>query len=210
MSTQNNFNRRSFLKTSSLAGGGLLISFSSFAGLIGAAEMAGAAGDKTLELNSFIKISENGQIMLVSSNPEFGSNVKTSMPMILAEELDVDWKDVIVEQADFAPKKFERQFTGGSQAIRTAWKPLRTAGATARQMLISAAALSWNVPVEEIATEKGVLFHKSSGKKAGYGEMAAKAATLPVPKNVPLKKLSEFTIIGSSKKNVDGDRKSVV
>jgi len=204
MSTQNNFNRRSFLRTSSLAGGGLLISFSSLAGLIGAAEIADVAGDKTLELNSFIKISENGQITLVSSNPEFGSNVKTSMPMILAEELDVDWKDVIVEQADFAPKKFDRQFTGGSQAIRTAWRPLRTAGATARQMLISAAALSWNVPSEEITTEKGVLFHKSSGKKAGYGEMATKAATLPAPKNVPLKKLSDFTIIGSSKKNVDG------
>lgn len=204
MSTQNNFNRRSFLKVSSLAGGGLMISFSSLAGLIGVPGMAEAAGDKTLELNSFIKISENGQITLVSSNPEFGSNVKTSMPMILAEELDVDWKDVMVEQADFAPKKFERQFTGGSQAIRTAWKPLRTAGAAARQMLISAAALSWNVPAEEITTEKGVLFHISTGKKAGYGEMAARAATLPAPKNVPLKKRSDFTIIGSSKKNVDG------
>jgi len=204
MSTQNNFNRRSFLKVSSLAGGGLMISFSSLAGLIGIPGMEDAAGGKTLELNSFIKISENGQITLVSSNPEFGSNVKTSMPMILAEELDVDWKDVIVEQADFAPKKFERQFTGGSQAIRSAWRPLRNAGAAARQMLISAAALSWNVPAEEITTEKGVLFHKSTGKKAGYGEMAAKAATLPAPKNVPLKKISDFSIIGSAKKNVDG------
>lgn len=201
MSTQNSFNRRSFLKVSSLAGGGLMISFSSLAGLLTGSEMA---GDKVLELNSYIKINENGQVTLVSSNPEFGSNVKTSMPMILAEELDVDWKDVIVEQADFAPKKFERQFTGGSQAIRTAWKPLRNAGATARQMLISAAALSWNVPAEEITTEKGVLFHQASGKKAGYGEMAAKAATLPAPKNVPVKKLSDFKIIGSSKKNVDG------
>lgn len=205
MSTQNNFNRRSFLKVSSLAGGGLMISFSSLAGLISSPEILEAVEDKILELNSYIKISEKGLVTLMSPNPEFGSNVKTSLPMILADELDVDWKDVMVEQADFAPKKFERQFTGGSQAIRSMWRPLRNAGATARQMLVNAAAQTWNVPVEEITTEKGILFHIASGKKAGYGEMAATAATLPAPKNVKLKKLSDFKIIGSSKKNVDGE-----
>ncbi len=205
MSTQNNFNRRSFLKASSLAGGGLMISFSSLAGLMSSPEILEAVEDKVLELNSYIKISEKGLVTLMSPNPEFGSNVKTSLPMILADELDVDWKDVMVEQADFVPKKFERQFTGGSQAIRSMWRPLRNAGATARQMLVNAAAQTWNVPVEEITTEKGILFHKASGKKAGYGEMAATAATLPAPKNAKLKKLSDFKIIGSSKKNVDGE-----
>src|SRR5690606_17455611 len=106
---------------------------------------------------------------LMSPNPEFGSNVKTSMPMILAEELDVDWKNVIVEQADFYPERFDRQFTGGSQGIRLGWKPLRTAGATARRMLRDAAAKQWNVPSSEVTTKTGILHHKDSGRKAGYG-----------------------------------------
>ncbi len=156
------------------------------------------------ELNSYIKIAQSGEVTLMSPNPEFGSNVKTSMPMILAEELDIDWKSVTVEQADFFPERFERQFTGGSQAIRAAWKPLRTAGATARQMLINAAAQTWIVPAGEITTEAGTLMHKPSGKKAGYGEMASLAATLPVPKEVKWKEIKDFSIIGHSKKNVDG------
>lgn len=140
----------------------------------------------------------------MAPNPEFGSNVKTSLPMMLAEELDLDWKKVIVEQADFFPERFERQFTGGSMAMQTAWKPLRTAGATARQMPVNTAAQTWKVPVGEITTEGGVLHHKSSGKKAGYGKMASKAAGLPVPKDVPLKNVKDFKIIGNSKKNVEG------
>lgn len=156
------------------------------------------------ELNSYIKIGNNGVVTLMSPNPEFGSNVKTSMPMILADELDVDWKNVIVEQADFFPERFNRQFTGGSQGIRQGWKPLRTAGATARQMLINAAAKQWNVPAEEITTEAGTLLHKGSGKKAGYGEMASLAATLPIPAEVTTKAVKDFKIIGTSKKNVEG------
>jgi isoquinoline 1-oxidoreductase beta subunit len=198
-------NRRSFLKVSALAGGGMMLSFSWLAGC------KPSPGDEALEIpeewfefNSYIKIGNNGVINLMSPNPEFGSNVKTSMPMILAEELDVDWKNVIVEQADFFPERFNRQFTGGSQGIRQAWKPLRTAGAAARQMLISAAAKKWNVPAEEITTEAGTLHHKSSGKKAGYGEIASLAAGLPVPTEVPVKNVGDFKIIGTSRKNVDG------
>ena len=103
----------------------------------------------------------------------------------------------------FFPKRFNRQFTGGSQGIRQGWKPLRTAGATARQMLHEAAAQNWSVPVAEISSANGMLHHKNSGKSASFGEMASLAATLPVPKNVQLKKESEFSIIGKSKKNVD-------
>lgn len=198
--------RRSFLKVSALAGGGMMLSFSWLAGCKPTPEELLAMPKEWFELNSYIKIGENGLVTLMSPNPEFGSNVKTSMPMILAEELDADWKNVLVEQADFYPERFDRQFTGGSQGIRQGWKPLRTAGATARHMLVGAAAQTWNVPIAEITTEAGMLHHKSSGKKAGYGEMASIAAGLEVPKEVSLKEINDFKIIGNSKKNVDGKK----
>lgn len=197
-------NRRSFLKASALAGGGLMLSFSWLAGCKPKDEELLTMPEEWFELNSYIKIGNNGVVTLMSPNPEFGSNVKTSMPMILADELDVDWKNVIVEQADFYPERYDRQFTGGSQGIRQGWKPLRTAGATARQMLIDASAKQWNVPAKEITTEAGMLYHKGSGKKAGYGEMASLAATMPVPAEVTTKDIGDFKIIGTSKKNVEG------
>jgi isoquinoline 1-oxidoreductase beta subunit len=185
-------NRRKFLKASLLAGGGMMLSFSWLAGCNPAPEEAVTLPKEWFELNSYIRIGENGIVTLMSPNPEFGSNVKTSMPMMLAEELDIDWKNVIVEQADFFPERFDRQFTGGSQGIRLGWKPLRTAGATARQMLVMAAAQTWKVPAGEITTEAGMLHHKASGKKAGYGEMASIAAKLPVPKEVKLKEIKDY------------------
>ncbi|MEX1239924.1 MAG: molybdopterin cofactor-binding domain-containing protein [Cyclobacteriaceae bacterium] len=197
-------NRRSFLKVSTLAGGGMMLSFSWLAGCKPSPEGALTLPKEWFELNSYIKIGENGVATLMAPNPEFGSNVKTSLPMILADELDIDWKNVIVEQADFFPERFERQFTGGSQSVRQGWKILRTAGATARQMLVNAAAQTWNVPAEEITTEAGTLHHKLSGKKAGYGEMASRAAELPIPEEVSLKNVNDFKIIGTSRKNVDG------
>jgi len=159
--------------------------------------------DELVELNGFLKIAENGVVTIMSPNPEGGQNVKTTMPMIVAEELDVDWNNVIVEQAPLNTKLYTRQFIGGSQAIRTSWKTLRTAGATARQMLCEAAAVAWAVPVEEITTETGMLHHKKSGKTISYGEMASAAAKIPVPKNVKLKDKKGFKIIGTSRKNVD-------
>lgn len=196
--------RRTFLKVSALAGGGMMLSFGWLAGCKPTPEEVMALPKEWFELNNYIKIGENGVVTLMSANPEFGSNVMTSMPMILADELDVDWKNVIVEQADFFPKRFDRQFTGGSQGIRLGWKPLRTAGATARKMLIDAAAKTWNVAVEEITTEAGTLHHKASGKKAGYGEMASQAAGLTVPTDVAVKSINDFKIIGTSRKNVAG------
>jgi isoquinoline 1-oxidoreductase beta subunit len=112
----------------------------------------------------------------MSPNPEIGQNVKTSMPMIVAEELDVDWKYVVVEQAPLDTSIFTRQLAGGSQSIRHGWEGLRMAGATARQMLKEAAAKAWGVPVTEITTEASMIHHKNSGKSAGYGEMASAAA----------------------------------
>ncbi len=195
--------RRSFLRTSALAGGGLLISFgwkSSFAS--GIKEMA-AIPEEWIKLNGFLKIAENGMVTIISPNPEGGQNVKTSMPMIVAEELDVDWKNVVIEQAPLNTELYTRQFIGGSQAIRTSWKTLRTAGATARQMLCEAAALSWGVPVEEITTQAGILYHNKTGKSAGYGEMASAAAKIKMPKEVKLKEKKDFRIIGTSVKNAD-------
>jgi len=197
--------RRSFLKVSALAGGGMVLSFSWLAGCKPTSEEELLAMPKEwFELNSYIKIGENGVVTIFSPNPEFGSNVKTSMPMILAEELDTDWKNVMVEQANFYPERYDRQFTGGSQGIRQGWKPLRTAGATARAMLVAAAAKTWNVSPSEITTSAGVLEHKGSGKKAHFGEMASLAATMEVPEEVALKEIKDFKIIGNSKKNVDG------
>ena len=178
----------------------------SFNSLLGKAFSPDVSLGEAAQLNSYIKIASDGTITLMSANPEFGSNVKTSMPMILADELDVDWNDVTVEQADFYPERFQRQFTGGSQGIRQGWKPLRTAGATARRMLIDAAAKTWNVSPEGITTKAGVLYHNATSKKASYGEMASLAATLEVPKDIQLKKLSELTVVGNSKKNVDGKK----
>jgi len=199
-------NRRSFLKVSTLAGGGMMLSFSWLAGCKPTAEEVLTMPDEWFAINSYIKIGENGAITLFNPNPEFGSNVKTALPMLLADELDVDWKNVFVEQADFYPERFDRQFTGGSQGVRQGWKPLRTAGATARQLIINAAAQTWNVPAGEITTNNGTVEHKGSAKKAGYGEMASLAGTLeaPDPETVKLKEIADFKIIGNSKKNVDG------
>ncbi len=197
-------NRRSFLKVSAMAGGGMMLSFSWLAGCKPAADDGIEMPEAWFELNSYIKIGENGVVTLMAPNPEFGSNVKTSLPMILADELDIDWKNVIVEQADFYPERFERQFTGGSQGIRQGWKILRTAGATARKMLVDAAAQTWKVPAGEITTDAGILFHKPTGKKYGYGMVASLAATLDVPEEVQLKDVGDFKIIRTSRKNVEG------
>lgn len=198
------YGRRSFIKASALAGGGMMLSFSWLASCKPGSREIMEMPKEWFELNGFLKIGENGMVSIMSPNPEIGQNVKTSMPMIVAEELDADWKKVLVEQAPLNTAIFTRQLAGGSQSIRQGWTGLRMAGATARHMLKEAAAQAWQVPVSEITTAAGVLYHKSSGKSAGYGELASAAAKLPVPKEVELKAAKDFTIIGTSKKNVDG------
>lgn len=197
------FNRRSFLKVSALTGGGLILSFNWLGGCKPNSEEALGIPKEWFKLNGFIKIGENGLVTIMSPNPEGGQNIKTSMPMIVAEELDADWSKVDVEQAPLDTDNFTRQFIGGSQAIRSGWKALRTAGATTRQLLINAAAQTWQVPASEITTEPGFLIHKAGSKKAHFGEMASLAATLPVPEEVPLKEISRFKLIGKSHKNVE-------
>src|SRR6187431_1563776 len=148
--------RRSFLRSSALAGGGLMLSFNWLSSFASETKRMIEIPNEWSELNGFLKISENGIVSIMSPNPEGGQNVKTSMPMIVAEELDVDWKNVIVEQAPLNTKLYTRQYIGGSQAIRLGWKNLRTAGATARLMLLQAAAEAWTVPLEEVITEQGI------------------------------------------------------
>ena len=198
-------NRRDFLKAAVLTGGGLMLGFNwseaDAADTIAAAlPLAGQA------FNSYLSINPQGIITILSPNPEVGQGIKTAFPIIVAEELDADWTKVIVEQAPLDTKKFERQVAGGSGSIPHSWSRLRTAGATARQMLVQAAATRWNVPIAECTTEKGVVSHKASNRKSGYGELATEAAQLPVPKGVKLKDSKEFKLIGSTIKNVDNPK----
>ncbi|MEJ2003660.1 MAG: molybdopterin-dependent oxidoreductase, partial [Cyclobacteriaceae bacterium] len=201
---KNKVKRRTFLKASALAGGGMMISFNWLAACKPQAEEAAALPKEWYDINAYLKIADNGAVTIYSPNPEIGQNVKTSMPMIVAEELDVDWEDVTVEQAPLDVSKYTRQLAGGSQSIRLGWEGLRTAGAAARLLLINAAANQWQVPASEISTEGGKLNH--GDKKINYGEVASLAGTLEVPDEIPLKDPKDFKIIGTSRKNVDGPK----
>ena len=202
-------NRRSFLKVSAAAGGGMVLGFNFFACREEAKipEFIAPALENPsswTEMNGFLSIGDNGVVTIMSPNPEIGQNVKTSMPMIVADELDVAWDQVIVEQAPLDAENFERQIAGGSQSIRFGWDGLRKTGATARAMLVAAAAEQWGVPAEEITTAAGMLYHKASDQSMGYGEIASAAAGMEVPEEVTLKDPKDFTIIGHSTRNVDG------
>ncbi len=198
------FGRRSFIKSTALAGGGMMLGFSWMASCKPSSKELLTLPKEWFKINGYLKIGENGLVTIMSPNPEIGQNVKTSMPMIVAEELDIDWNNVLVEQAPLDTSIFSRQVAGGSQSIRQGWKSLRMAGATARHMLKEAAAMAWNVPTDEITTDAGVLNHIKSGKTAGYGEMASAAAKIAIPKEVNLKEIKDFKIIGTSRNNVDG------
>ena len=190
--------RRNFLRVSMIAGGGMLVGFSALSN----SETGYNTEATPFSPNAYIKISPDGKITLMSPNPEIGQGVKTSLVMLIAEEMNVDWQTIDVEIAPL-DAKYGSQTTGGSGAIRSRYAPLRQAGATAKAMLIAAADDTWNVPVTDCYAEKGFVIHKSSGKKLSYGELATKAAGMPVPTNVPLKDPKDFTIIGTRVKDVD-------
>jgi isoquinoline 1-oxidoreductase beta subunit len=209
MSQTFNNSRRDFLKNVSLSGGGLLLGFSLFDAE--AAEAIIILGKNAAEIkgfNSYVSIGTDGIVTIFSPNPELGQNIKTSFAMIVADELEADWAKVKVVQAHLDTTKFDRQLTGGSGAIPHSWKRLRTAGATAKQLMITAAAKRWNVPEEECHAEKGLVIHKGSGRKLGYGDLAMEAAGLPIPSNVKLKDSKDFKLIGKSVKNVEN--KSII
>lgn len=201
-----NFSRRNFLKTSVLASGGMLIGFNLLAACKSEAKMpVDIANLNFNDFNAFIKISDEGYVTIFSPNPEIGQGVKTSMPMIIAEELDVEWKNVTVVQGVLDTKNYKRQIAGGSQSIRTSWNALRQTGATAKQMLVNAAAAKWNVDASSLKASKGVITNKN-GETLGYGDVVKEAALLEVPENITLKEPKDFTIIGQEIVNVDIDK----
>lgn len=197
-----NQSRRDFFKTTAAAGGGLVLGFSWFSSEAFQPQVVGTAAADAIDFNAYLAISPSGTVTIFSPNPEIGQGIKTAFPIIVAEELDADWEKVKVEQSPLDTKKFERQLTGGSGAIRHSWERLRKAGATARALLIEAAAQQWGVPASECNAQKGMVVH-SSGKKLSYGDLAVAASKLPVPKEVKLKATSSFSLIGSRVKGVD-------
>lgn len=201
MTDLTNSSRRGFLKLAAAAGGGLLLGFQ-WADTE-AADMAIGVATPGAGFNSYLSINPQGIITILSPNPEVGQGIKTAFPIIVAEELDADWTRVVVEQAPLDTKKFERQVAGGSGSIPHSWTRLRKAGAIARQMLLTAAATRWNVPVADCSTAAGFVLHPATNRKLSYGDLAAEAALVPVPADVPLKKPADFKLIGQTIKNVD-------
>ena len=187
-------NRREFLETGVAAGASLLIGFHLPAFDRGAA--------KPFKPNAWIEIRPDGVVTIWTGRSEMGQGVKTAMPMIVAEELEADWTRVQVTQADADPA-YGDQFTVGSRSVRSGFEPLRQAGAAAREMLVGAAALTWKVPREACRARNGMVEHVATGRRLGYGDLAALAATLPVPADPPLKPSSEFRILGTRVPRVD-------
>lgn len=194
----NSMNRRSFLRVSSLAGGGMLLGV--YLEPKARAQRGGPPAPPP-NPNFYIKIASDGTTTIMAKNPDNGQGVRTMLPMLIAEELDADWSKVKIEQTDFDDKKYSpSQFAGGSLATPQNYMPMREVGALGRKLLVTAAAQTWNVPESEITTSSGKAYHKASNRSIGYGELASKAATLPVPdvKSVKLKDPADFKIIGHS------------
>ena len=198
------WSRREFIVAGAAAGGGLLLSCR-----LGKRDDTVAAG--TFAPNAWIRIGRDGVVTLVMSQVEMGQGTYTSMPMLLAEELDVSLDQVTLEAAPPARPYFNPalgfQGTGGSTSVRVMWMPLRHAGAVARTMLVAAAAKEWGVDAATCRAERGTVFHDASGRKLSYGELADRAATLPVPDNVALKDPKDWKLIGTSAKRLDSPGK---
>jgi len=199
-----NLSRRRLLQAGAAAGGGLMLSLS--LPFVGRHSEALAADE--FAPNAFIRIGSDGRIVLTMPYVEMGQGTYTSVPMLIAEELEVDLKQVQLEHAPPNEKLYANpllgvQATGNSNAMRGAWEPLREAGATARTMLVAAAAERWSVDAKSCRAQNGEVVHAPTGRRLGYGELAAAAATMPVPASVALKAPSEFKLIGTPAKRLD-------
>jgi isoquinoline 1-oxidoreductase beta subunit len=193
--------RRSFLKVGASAAGGLLIACE-LRGLAAAATALAPGAAAGFRPNPFLEISPDGTVTIWAKNPEIGQGVKTALPMIVAEELEVDWTAVRVLQADLDPA-FGDQTAGGSAGVKSSWDRLRRAGALGRTLLVTAAARRWGVDPAACAAEKGTVRHLASGRRLTYGELAAAAAALPAPERVELKKVGEMRLVGTPQRGVD-------
>jgi len=194
--------RRDFLKSGAMAGAGLLVGFRLSDARSAEAMVSSAAGE--FSPNAYLKISPDGAVTLFADHVELGQGVLTSLPMIVAEELDADWSTVKIERMPDDPSSWPRTImTVGSQSVRGSWQPLRRAGATAREMLVAAAADKWKVDPQSLRTEKGFVIHASSGRRASYGELATAAAALTPPANPTLKDPKDYRIVGTHQPRVD-------
>lgn len=200
--------RRKFLKTSLAGATGLIVGFY----LPGRNEEALAADPSPADLNAFIHISPENVVTILVGKSEMGQGVATAVPMLIAEELECDWKGIRFEFAPAAPAYFNpamhAQLTGGSTSMRTCWEPMRTAGATARQMLIEAAARKWGVSASDCHAENSEVIHNGTKQRVSYGSVAKAASKIPVPTGVKLKNYKEFTIIGKPLKRLDAQSKA--
>ena len=200
----NSVSRRSFLKTGAAAGGGLLLSFV----LPLARGAANTSSAKSFEPNAFVRIGRDGKVVLIMPYVEMGQGTYTSIPMLIAEELEVDLSQVRLEHAPPNEKLYVNpllgvQATGNSNAVRASWQPLRQAGATARTMLIAAAAKRWKVDPASCKARSGLVHHEATRRSAKYGDLAAEAAAMPVPEKVALKRAEDFKLIGTPAKRLD-------
>jgi isoquinoline 1-oxidoreductase beta subunit len=197
-------NRRSFLRASALTGGGVMLALYAD-DLFAQQAPPGAPPRPPLKPQSFIKISADGRVTIAAKNPETGQGIKTALPMLIAEELDVDWARVTVEQVSLDEATYGSQFEGGSTATPTNWEPMRRVGAAGRQMFIAAAAAQWNVPASECATAHGEVLHASSKRKLAYGTLASALTSQPAPAldTVTLKDPGQYRIIGTALPGVD-------
>lgn len=194
----NPVSRREFVAAGVAAGAGLVIGFYL---------PHGASSNKeSFSPNAYLRITPGNKITIVVARSEMGQGVRTALPMILAEELEADWKQIEIEQAG-ASTLFGDQTTGGSASIRTCWDPMRKAGAAAREMLITAAALAWGVPRSACTADSGRIRHAASGRSASYGELVIKAGTLPIPTDPPLKQSKDYKIVGQGLPRLDSPAK---
>jgi isoquinoline 1-oxidoreductase beta subunit len=191
--------RREFVTAGIAAGAGLVIGFY-------LPHKSSSGNLDSFSPNAYLRITPDNKVTIVVARSEMGQGVRTALPMILAEELEADWKQIAIEQAG-ASTLFGDQTTGGSASIRTTWDPMRKAGAAAREMLISAAALTWNVPRSRCTAENGHIKYTATNRILSYGELASKAATLPVPTDVTLKQSKDYKIVGQRLPRVDSPDK---
>ncbi len=196
--------RRQFIKVFSLSSSALCL-----ASFVPMKDLFASDGEpKIFSPSVYLKIDSDGIITIIVHRSEMGQGVRTALPMIVAEELDVDWRQIKIEQAEGHPK-YGDQVTGGSTSVRKSWDPLRIAGATAREMLIAAAAIRWNVKASDCKAENGFVINKLNNKKIGYGDLVEEASKLPVPQNVKLKDPKDYKIIGKRLHRTDSPDKII-
>ena len=201
--------RRSFLKVSAAAGGGILIGFNWLISCnpLSQEKEKVAIPNKWFDINGYIKIGDTGMVTIYSPNPEIGQNVMTSMPMIVAEELDIPWDHVLVEQGALDDDAFKNpQFAGGSLSIKLGWDALRMAGAAGKRMLLEATAKEWDVAVTDLSASDGVIKEVYGSRSIGYGQIASKAVGIEVPEELSLKESKDYKLIGTWQKNVEGPK----